>query len=552
MNIKSQQLKLWPINLLMISAFIILSLRFLLQKPPVWNDEAIYSDITYNLIKHGKLSTELFKDFIPFVEQHSLWYPPVYFLLLAGAYLIFNPQIIVMRLLSLSLSLISLALVYLILKEQRLKPINLNWSWSVFLCLILFNPYFQHGAIIGRMEILVIALGLASIWQYLKFKKITQKNKKSLFISGILSGLALLTHPNSFIFLAPIGLDLIFGTSAAVNRLSPGLANQQMRNLYLNFLSNSAFISKFKSRTAFYLDCIKTKFIHLIIFAVPILFLSSGWLVSFWPQRQIFILQNQEQLIRKQYSQFFFINSLQFANDKRWLLLAYCAIYAWVIISIIKNRKNTSIAADDREKEKCPVFPNKQFFLLLFLISCVWSILMKEMWYLIYFNFMAIFSLSWYLQTAQIKINKLLIGSLMILGILSLSASLNDLQTQALNKQDYGEFCNNIAKNLPVNARVLIVSIPDPYFCLKSKRPDLYLRESPNTPPTAPINSVVYNKIFDEIEYAVISYFPNPAIADYLQKNTQELIFNNQTTNINAYPVIINKLKPVSEREVVP
>ncbi len=528
MNIKSQQLKLWPINLLMVSAFIILSLRFLLQKPPVWNDEAIYSDITYNLIKHGKLSTELFKDFIPFVEQHSLWYPPVYFLLLAGAYLIFNPQLIVMRLLSLGLGLISLALVYLILKEQRLKPTSLNWPWSIFLCLILFNPYFQHGTIIGRMEILVITLGLASVWQYLKFKKNIQKNNKSLFISGILAGLALLTHPNSFIFLAPISLDLIF-----------------------NFLSNSAPISKFKNRSVFCLGYIKTKFIHLIIFAIPILFLSSSWLLSFWSQRQIFILQNQEQLARKQHSQFFFINSLQFANDKRWLLLSYCAIYVWVIVGIIKNKKNILIAANN-EEEKYLIFPNKQFFLLLFLTSCLWPILMKEMWYLIYFNFMAVFSLVWYLQTAQIKINKLLIGSLIVLGILSLSASLNDLQTQALNKQSYNEFCNNIANNLPTNAKVLIASIPDPYFCLKSKRPDIYLRESPNTPPAAPINSAVYNKIFNEIEYVIISYFPNQTIADYLQKNTQELIFNNQATDVSAYPVIINKLKPVSEREAIP
>lgn len=537
-SMNNNKLKFWPITALLLGFFLIFSLRFLLQKPPVWNDEAIYADLAGNLIRDGRLKTTLFKDFIPQLEHHSYWYPPMYFWLLATVFIAFGQDIISMRLLSLLLGLLSLLLAGQIFKKIFQKSWQAKIAMVIFLSLIIIDPYFQAGAVVGRMEILVIALGLLALNLYLKFKNQFIANIKNqqltlssqniyVLLSGLVLAMAWLSHPNAIIFIIPITLDLIY--------------------LF--------YCHKQQAKKILIASC---------LLVTPIILFSIFWIMSWWPNKEIFWLQNQEQLIRKQFSEAFFINSLQFKTDRRWLLLLFSIANIYAVVYYLKKIFKHKELTSQSQPTKQPSGINNHCFLLICFLGTgtLWPIMMKEMWYLIYFSLTSIFNLviiftqsisnkSFALSQdfhgfSNLKAQNLLI--IVLLFAVGLISNLNELNQSALNFENYQQFCNKIMVALPSNARVLLMSIPDPYFCLNKNRSDLSLRESPNTPPNTPINPDVYNKIFESVDYVVVSYFPNQLIADYLQNNTLEVIFNNQLTNNQAYPVVISKLKAIDDR----
>ena len=149
----------WPaprlVLIISLVLFVLGSLVMLYTKFPPFMDEAIYLDMTYRLSDGLGLSSSLFRDFIPQVEQTAHWYPPVYFLSLAPLILIFGQSLLVMRLFSLLMAVVALILIYQIAK----KIFGQAWVGVIAVWLLIMDHYFQVGAMVGRMELLTICFG---------------------------------------------------------------------------------------------------------------------------------------------------------------------------------------------------------------------------------------------------------------------------------------------------------------------------------------------------------------------------------------------------------
>jgi len=73
--------------------FVFFTVRLLLWGPPVWPDEAIYTDVALTLNKTGHLATTIFGTAIPGAQEHFYFYPPLYFFILAQWMKVFGSSI---------------------------------------------------------------------------------------------------------------------------------------------------------------------------------------------------------------------------------------------------------------------------------------------------------------------------------------------------------------------------------------------------------------------------------------------------------------------------
>ncbi len=430
-------------------------------------DEALYSDIANNFIKGNGFSTSLFKDFIPYVERYSYWYPPVYFLVLTTAYLLFGASITTARLLSLFCGSLVLVFVYFFTKDWYRS------SRTIIITLVFLatDHYFQDGSTVARMEILTLLLGLFALHYHLNF--ISKKTTTHNFASGLFSAFSLLTHPTAVIFLIPIIISLAFQKN----------------------------------------ETWKNRVINLTIYSLPIIFGLSIWIATFWKNREIFLIQNIVQLHRKQYSSSFVVETFKYKFLHRIVLSVYYLSNLYFVISLLIKKK----------------FRNSKKILLicLALTSSFLPIFFKEMWYLIYTSFFGAIILSIniedFLTSKKLKLLAMLAFVVPIIN----SAIFFNRTNEINNSHNYFELSQKLASHLPANAKVLSASYPDPFFYIEKERPDVQMRVTPNNPENEPIDINVYNKIFDDVDYIIASYFLNSYIYQYIEMNQEEVLYDN-------------------------
>lgn len=466
--------------------FVLSSFLLFFTKFAPFMDEAIYFEMTTRLMRGEGLSTSLFRDFIPGVDQLAHWYPPIYFFSLVPFFKIFGASIFTMRMFSLLASLLVLALVFLISRKIS------KWRWAgiVTILILSLDHYFQTAALIGRMEILTIAFGVTAIFFHLRF--LEQKQQVFNLLSGFFISLSCLTHPTGIIFAIPIGLNILF-------------LKESIKAKIANFL---------------------------ILIFLPLLGFSL-WLLSVFPDWGNFVLQNQLQMHRKEFSDIYVWSLLKFSPEQRWILLGYFFSSAVFVFRVLASKSLSS----------------KKIRLLFFLVitSTSLAILLKEMWYLVYipvFGSMAMADNIFWLW----KKKPLL--ALMSLTILLLPNSLmyfKAVEESTLNRFQYKSFSKKIADSLPMNSNVLLSSIPDPYFYLIENRPDLNLRETPNSPPREPIDKSVYETILAETDYVVLSIAANIHLYEYYTENTEsvEII----SSDNGGYSLQVVKLLPHEKRK---
>src|SRR5207249_1183337 len=91
------------------------ALRF--ADPPPWPDEALLADPAAQLTRTGVLGTTLFRESIPSTLHHYFLYPPLYLLLVAGVFALWGPSLLAMRMTSVALAALVLALTYVIARR---------------------------------------------------------------------------------------------------------------------------------------------------------------------------------------------------------------------------------------------------------------------------------------------------------------------------------------------------------------------------------------------------------------------------------------------------
>ena len=471
--------------------FVLCSLFMLLTRFPPFTDEAIFFDMVIRLSDGAGLSSSLFRDFIPGVDQQAYWYPPLYFYSLAPVFKIFGANIVVMRIFSLVIASIILILIYQITN----KLFNHRWAGLLSIWILIIDRNFHVGAMLGRMEFLVIGFGLGAVLLHLYY--IERKTLLYNLLSGICAALALLTHPTAVIFIAPIALNLL---------LDKG-------------------------------QLWKTKLTRIILFLMPSILGLIIWIFNFWHDRGSFILQNLLQIHRKQFIETYIWQVFKSLSNFGMIFIGIVAItylisnvaYSWRIIS---NWNESS--------------SRKRLLLFLIISSSIMPIMLKEMWYFVFIPLIGSLSLTANVIWFRNKQPYILIIAGLAIFLSNLYLFSDAFKQHFFHNNEYYSLSHQVADVLPLNARVLISSLPDPYFYLYENRPDLDLRETPNSPPQEPIDVSVYNLILGQVDYVILSYLPNQHLNKYYQDNFDSVIFSNR--KVNGYSLQVIKLKPTKDR----
>ncbi len=482
-----------------VAIFVFFTTNYLLQIPPVWPDEAIIADTTYNLIHENRLGTDLWKGLIPESENHGLAYPPLFYYLLEVVFKQFGFSIYTQRLLVVfigSLFIISFYfLVKLIRNDEKSNKQNLYLEIFFLLSLVL-NITLEKAARVGRPDILVLLLTNLSLLSYFFSLKSPSKKRIHLCIAGFLLGLGIITHYSGVIYL----VSFIF----------------------------------------FFLTTKRWKFIkseELYFFIIPALIPITIWLIILYPHIDGFWQVFKRQFIVHTETislAWFWVSMIQATLLEKMIHLLYVVISWEFIVLYFRNRLN-------------------QYLLILLILVSSWVI--TFIWKIEYgFSLIipAIYLCLWCLLTEDsdlisnrtLRFNKAIALTILLI-IFNLASQLDNVKNFPEGTFSYEQYTNQILKIIPDNKTVYISAIPDPYFGFKGKRNNTLFTAPMISPPTGNMakmlgltDYVIYNRPLDT---PVAGNFT----LEYMKKNTAEIYYIYAPAEYRTY---IYELKPRNQR----
>lgn len=405
----------WLIFCLAIIPFLLISNLLFLKDPPIWPDEALFIDTAKNLASTGKLASNLLGDTLPGFEEHAYWTPPFYLYLLGGVIKVFGEGIEIARVLSLALGLGSLVFIFLIAKYLFCSSV------FAFLAVLLisFDIWFSKTARLVRMDILAFFFLLAACLFFLLAQNRAKFLSLRLYVlTGLFSGLGLITHPLGAIAPLLVTILLLFN------------------------------LSSWKKKT-----------VELGVFLLPQIFIVSWWLLSMKGSLDIFLTQYQLQLARKAQEAPFVLSIFQENFSWKLIFFIYICLTACLALQIKKLKKWGDI-----------------FILTGLVISSTILIWGKEMWYLLYFQpFIVLAALS-LVKNSQSTLKMIFVMLALTWAVLNLNLTFSQV-----NNSNYYLFTQKIKESLPEGSIILLSSIPDPYFGLVDQK-SFTLYEFPPVP----------------------------------------------------------------------
>ncbi len=449
------------------------SLLFL-KDPLIWPDEAIYLDTARTLAQTGRLATNIFGGAIPGLKQHAHWYPPLYFHLLALWTNIFGSSIESVRFLSFLLALFSLITFFFIVKvlfdDERLALLG-----TIILAV---DFSFSRASRVARMDMFSFFLLVFTLLAFFLSQKQTALKKSLLFylLTGVLSGLAVLTHPLGFIAPTVIIAYLLI---------------LLIRNQFYH-------CNTYRIRNG------KTIVLKLCLIFFPTLLALFFWFFSMRDSFGLFLEQYHLQFLRKA-PQTPFPLTLWYSNHS-WKIIF--SLYGLTIIALFFQ-----------------LFLSYQsinlFISLGLIISTVALLWGKEMWYTLYFQPFITLALLSMLKTALSQKNTRIlfgfIGAIFIVLILNFNMFVGIVQQLSADSYDYHRFTKSISDKLPSKATIFLATIPDPYFDLKQqKNKHFQIYEFP----TVPVSDRAYKKLLDSTDYLILNMMPDKRVENYMNKYT--------------------------------
>ncbi len=430
----------------------------LLTYPPVWPDEALFANPAVNLVHHGTMSTDVWVGALPGTEQHTYWMPPLYFLYIASIFRFTGPGIVPLRFASTAAAFGVLVLTYVLTIRSGLG----RWLSLLPISLLALDAVFLRGALVGRPDMLAVAIILFSLW--LATKPLAPWNS---FATGIVCALAALTHP--------------IGAAAPIAVVAWHLLSRERR---------------------------APRFLLPLLAGILIAFLP--WLAYIALDPQSFVAQFGSQLVRKKslhrtVQDFraapFFQPIGQYAfqggrlRDVVWVL----ALWLFGLVGL----------GDALRSKHDHDSPARHCLLLLFLCQAVilavvlWA---GEMFYTIYIIPITAIGLCHLLKNGPLAGSagwrRTILGSVALLCIGGFVLS-NLQHTLRINRVegDYTGWSNQISARIPPGSTVLLSVIPDPYFVLMA-RPDLNLREF--VPEKFPIDHDIIWDYMSQADYVIV------------------------------------------------
>ncbi|MCX6792363.1 MAG: glycosyltransferase family 39 protein [Candidatus Gottesmanbacteria bacterium] len=400
--------------------FVYLTVRLFLWGPPVWPDEAIFTDVALTLNRTGHIATDIFQGAVPGVQSHFYFYPPFYFFLLAQWIKLFGASIESVRALSVALGTGALMVIGLLIR--RIYRSDLLAAMGIFLLGI--DPSFGITSRTARMDILVFFLIMSMVWIM-----VVACEKKSLvwFIwAGVVAAFAVMTHP----------LGLIVPAVGVLFLMVP----------------HTSWRSTLRRMTAVVL---------------PSLVAVAFWILSIGKNIPSFIGQVRLQFLAKLMQKSDLV--LSFREDTLWRLFFGIAAVTLLVqlYRVLRTRQRTDI-----------VWLGGFVFSILALAEerLFFSALYFEPFFIL--TLMALLAkLPEYHRVWRIFIIALFGGFFIVTVLLtqeSWSAFLDF-------SNPYHEVSARVASLIPDGSHVLIVAIPDPYFELR-KNSSLTIYEAPSEP----------------------------------------------------------------------
>jgi len=444
--------------------FFISTKVFFLTSPPVWPDEVIFTSLAKNFSEKGVIATNLWgsNEFGYDKGQGAFAQYPLYFILLGYWGKLFHFSIQSIRLLSVVLGFITLVICFLIL----IKLFKRRTYASIGIIMISTNIWFNQITHLGRMEILVIFFAASAYLFYCTTLKNKYLKQSSIIFLGLLSALALLTHPMGiFTPIAICGLMLVKDIA-------------------------------WKHKILYCTEIILLSFIPWCI-----------WIFSTTSSITYSINQWQWELVRKTSS----YSSLYKLFLSKSNYIAVSAVHGLLVLyfffSILKIKtKSLFITA------------------IPFLVTYSIAILGKEVWYLSYIEPWATFYYFSILVSVARKKNFetfiILFGIIILfINTISLLEKFSSQYLQSSRPVNYELFATTVEQSIPKNSSILVSSIPDPTFALWEKRGEDNIYQFFLYPMS---NSPGYQTLLDTIDYVVINQAFEPILYSYLKTNTEK------------------------------
>lgn len=473
--------------LLIVVVYLLYSAATFTTVPPVWPDEAIYANIAKTWQTQNRLTTTLWEGMIPGIDMIAAWNPPLYFWLTSIATSLFANPLIGQRLLSVVSGLVVCIVVYFLLK-LILRP-SRRWLALLGPVILITDYSFMAAARIARPEIIILAFTLVMMLILVRAQK--QEIIKKPFILSLVGfgfGIPSLIHPIGIAAIGIGGIYIVLATSENKARFRQIL-------LYL-----SAAISP------------------LII-----------WIMFMYPYWPIIKAQYQLALERKLLDPYWIQYVL--TNNNMWTnaisLLAQIAGLITLGYITIKHKSAHSIT----------LLLNA----FLMFIVVVWG---RMFWYLSLFTPFYYLLLVYHLQ--YMKSHKVLILSLMTVTLTTnILLTQKQISIYAAPPNAYGEYCQQITKQIPEQSTVLLFAIPDPYYCFTNRQNKLIEF------PVLPMKKTVYQEVLHQTDYVVTQQLSDDILfGDLLERyiNANGIKKQIVTDTKNFYGVYLFTLSPRSSR----
>lgn len=476
---------------LAVGAFAHYARNLFLKYPPVWPDEALWADTALNLLRRGEMGSHALAGTLMGIEHHNYMHPPLYFLYLAGWFRLWGPSLIIVRLSSIVAAVVVMVTTYFLGAKIGLDP----WLSLLPPSLLAIDPVFLRSALVGRMDMLALALIVPALLVVVDGTGLTRPlAPRTAFSAGLLSGLAMLTH--------------------AIGLAAP-----------LAVLPTSAIPAPRGKR------------------ATVILTMLAGLLVSLLPWA-FYALQDPRSFLAQMGAQFARKGGTQpfTATGFTHGVLLSMGQYGWplgLLAGLMWGVGLVGLFHAARLRKGLFVLPLCQILLLSPLAT-------GEIWYPVYAVPLTALGVTHIMRQTELRLSPgLFVRALTLILVLSFARGnlihLSSMQ-DALDRPGtrYGAWCEQVAAFIPFHSRVLLSVIPDPYFGLL-RRPDLDLKEF--LPERIPIDEQRYSRFMGSADYIVVgpSALPSSVVSGFASSRGQ-LVAIVGTTSAQDYVARIYKI----------
>ncbi|EMJ88169.1 glycosyltransferase family 39 protein [Leptospira meyeri] len=406
------------------ASFFIISALFFFQVwinldifPVVWPDEVLFFSPSLSFATEGHLKTNVLNGLIPGMESKTLWMPPVYFLFSGFTLSVFPDSLTTIRIANAFIVYLTGLGFYILLRRQSIS----KFASHIALASLLWEPLLFRFGTAARME------GLTAFFFILSLLFATNK-KTTNFWSPLLAGVSLslssLSHPIG----ASFGLVTLF-------------------LVWRNF--------GIKSFPWFILGGI-----------LPIL----CWLYYIHPNWDWFEIQFGAQLTRKR-------NLLQtFTLMDKLKVFSFGFGFSKLRLVVIAIEIATLIFVTLQSFKKFKTLNQKWIVFWVWILSVMLSLYTSsEGWYVFHILFPLAFGMALLYETKNYYTKLAYFGILLSLSSLLYTNQIHWFQTDS--EKILESHFQHLEMSLKNSKFLYLQALPDPYFDLRKKRPDLNILE---------------------------------------------------------------------------